>query len=372
MSISINLPGNQDIYGTTATPFNANVIDTYGYLVSQLACVTDTNFYTPASDITDIVTITVSGNGGTLSDGSGGWYNTPYHGLVNTAPGVYELTGTAQNVTDELDALIFTPKAGTPNSFSSTILTVTGHSSADGSTATTAETISSWNDAVDSAITGTAGGQRTVGETPIAPFAHVTINDVNAPDGSDLYNLYTPETVTITLEGATGTFSGAGLTLVGSNVYQLTGTAQDVTNELDALIFRSNGGATTFVVSDTNEYGVTTTDSTTSMTDYLRGDTFVFQTLKGSPVNHPDIIRGFTEGRDVIDLHPLDNFVPGHHPLTFIGGDSFADFHAHHPTVWGMVRDAHGQVQINVDHHLADEMAINVPYQTLHAADFIL
>jgi hypothetical protein len=101
-------------------------------------------------------------------------------------------------------------------------------------------------------------------------------------------------------------------------------------------------------------------------------DNFIFQNLRASPVSsRHDIIHGFTQG-DHIDLSALNALVPGGQ-LTFIGGESFTQYHHDHHSVWGMVRDAHGQVQINTNHNLhTTEMAINVPHTTLHASDFIL
>jgi hypothetical protein len=55
---------------------------------------------------TDSLSIQVTGAGGTLADGAG------FNGLTASAPGVYLLSGTAAAITSELDALVFTPSAG--------------------------------------------------------------------------------------------------------------------------------------------------------------------------------------------------------------------------------------------------------------------
>ena len=60
----------------------------------------------PNQDTTDTLTIKVTGGTGTLTDGAG------FDRLTMTAPGVYVLSGTAAQITRELDALIFTPSAG--------------------------------------------------------------------------------------------------------------------------------------------------------------------------------------------------------------------------------------------------------------------
>jgi hypothetical protein len=212
------------------------------------------------------------------------------------------------------------------------------------------------------------------------------------------------DTLTITVHGAGGTFadlSNVAYTsynpATGETSYTLAaGTAADATSELRSLVFTAKPGTTTFSLSDESDgstssyYGWsvngTATDSTTSLTDrpleygspghlFLggSGDNFVFQNLHASQVSNPTNIWNFAEHIDLIDLHGLDALVPGHHHLTFIGAQSFAAYHAHHPTVWGMVRDANGLVQVNVNHNLSDaEMAIHVPHQTLHAFDFVL
>lgn len=60
---------------------------------------------------TDVLTIKLTGDGGTLADGSG------FSGLTPTpTPGVFTLSGTAAAITSELDAVVFTPAAaGTTN-----------------------------------------------------------------------------------------------------------------------------------------------------------------------------------------------------------------------------------------------------------------
>jgi hypothetical protein len=56
------------------------------------------------------------------------------------------------------------------------------------------------------------------------------------------------------------------------------------------------------------------------------------------------------------------------------GSHAFAEYHHHHPAVFGMVRDYHGLVEVNTNHGLTTpEMEIIVHGSpTLHAFDFIL
>jgi hypothetical protein len=240
-------------------------------------------------------------------------------------------------------------------------------------------------------ITGMVASQSTLGEAPVHPFAHVVIGDVNA-------NVY--DTVTITMHGAGGTFADSSHVayssydpVTGDVSFTLDGsTASDITSELQAMVFTAKPGMTKFTMTETatNDYfyggGTTSITAASTLSDrplvwgspgHLfiggSGDNFVFQNLHASPVHNPDTIWNFAEHADLIDLHGLDALVPGHHSLTFIGSHGFADFHHHHPTVWGMVREtAQDVVQVNVDRHLTADMAISVPGQMLHASDFIL
>ncbi|WP_315719821.1 MULTISPECIES: calcium-binding protein [unclassified Bradyrhizobium] len=95
-------------------------------------------------------------------------------------------------------------------------------------------------------ITGTIAGQTTTSETPVHPFAGVTITDLN---------LGATDTLTITLSGAGGTLSGAGLSGSGST-YTLSGSATTITSQLRALTFTPAAGqanssqTTTFTLAD--------------------------------------------------------------------------------------------------------------------------
>jgi uncharacterized repeat protein (TIGR03803 family) len=119
--------------------------------------------------------------------------------------------------------------------------------------------------AVAPTIAGTVSGQTTTSETPVRPFARVTIGDANV--GAN-------ETLTITLGGTGGTLSGTGLSGGVGGVYTLSGTAAAITSELDALAFMPKTGApgtsstTRFTLSDQSSAGgASAIDSTTSVID---------------------------------------------------------------------------------------------------------
>ena len=202
----------------------------------------------------DTLTITLSGAGGTLT-GSG----------LSVWKGVYTLSGTAAALTANLDALVFTPNKGAPNSQTATTFTLTDMSSGY-ATAVANNTTSVINvdPAVAPTIAGTKAAQATTSERQVRPFASTTIADPNL-GGTD--------TLTISLGGAGGTLSGNGLTGV-NGVYTLTGTAAAITANLEALVFTPNKGAsntqstTTFALRDVSSvFPSPATDAATSVID---------------------------------------------------------------------------------------------------------
>ena len=84
---------------------------------------------------TDTLTITLGGAGGTLNG----------TGLSAGVGGVYTLSGTTAAITNELDALVFTPTAGAPDTTSTTTFTLSDLSSANG-----APTVDSTTTVIDS------------------------------------------------------------------------------------------------------------------------------------------------------------------------------------------------------------------------------
>jgi hypothetical protein len=101
----------------TITGTEAGQTTTSQAAVKPFAGVTiaDTN-----SGATDKLTIEVGGAGGTLSG----------TGLSGGTNGIYALAGTAAAVTSELHALSFKPKAGAPNTSSTSTFTLSDKSSA--------------------------------------------------------------------------------------------------------------------------------------------------------------------------------------------------------------------------------------------------
>ena len=220
-----------------------------------------------AAGATNTLTITLDRAGGTLTDGTG------FSSLTTVGAGVYRLSGTASAITGELDALVFTPTAGAPNTSSTTTFTLSDQSSAGGAPVVdTTTTVTDSDPAVAPTISGTGSRLTTTSEAPVRPFAHATVGDANVG---------ATDTLTITLGGAGGTLiDGTGFrsltTVRRARICRLSGTAGAINNELDALIFTPTAGppntysTTTFTLSDqSGSFGGITpvVDTTTTVTD---------------------------------------------------------------------------------------------------------
>ena len=214
-------PGDmQPGYGTVfeLSPQVAPLTTTSEAAVTPFAGVTisDAN-----GDATDTLTITVGGSGGTLTGA----------GLSGGSNGVYTLTGTAAAITQNLDALSFTPTAGQPNTSSTSTFALRDTSTASTVPATDSLTsVVDGDPAVSPKIVGVqTAPQTTTSEAPLRPFSTVTVSDANN-GGTNI------DTLTIAQSG-TGILSGMGLADTGTGTYKLTGTAATITQELEALMF---------------------------------------------------------------------------------------------------------------------------------------
>ena len=106
LAITGTVPGQPTTSETPVRPFATTVISD------------------PNADATDTLTIAISGGGGTLSDGSG------YAALAIDSSGNYTFSGSATAVTSELQALVFTPTTGAPNTQATTTFALTDSSTA--------------------------------------------------------------------------------------------------------------------------------------------------------------------------------------------------------------------------------------------------
>src|SRR6185437_15874776 len=149
--------------------------------------------------------------------------------------GVYHLTGSAADVTSELDALTLNAPStltGAVNNVEALTLSLSDKSSAD-PTATATSAVTADISPAAPTVTGGSTTDAGLGSTTDTPFAGVTIGDLN-PGAA--------ETLTVTLSDPNASLSlgasqPAGVTFssVGGGVYQMTGSAADITSELDAL-----------------------------------------------------------------------------------------------------------------------------------------
>jgi Ca2+-binding RTX toxin-like protein len=109
-------------------------------------------------------------------------------------------------------------------------------------------------------------------------------------------------------------------------------------------------------------------------------DTFVFNSVHFSPATakHDTVLNFSSLVGDKIDVHNIDANVllAGHQHFVFIGTQTFAHFHSHHPGVIGMLRFVPGpeQLQGTVDGDFAHpDFVVALPgVATLHASDLIL
>ncbi len=179
----------------------------------------------------DTLTITLSDANATLAVGA----SHPAGVTFTGGNGSYTLTGSAADITSELDALTLTVPStltGAVDGVETLTFSLSDASSAYTPAPTTA-TLTANLVAAPPTITGGSTIDVFAGSTTGNPFAGVTIADINPNNPV--------HTLTITLSDATATLAvgashPAGVTFTGgSGSYTLTGSAADITSELDAL-----------------------------------------------------------------------------------------------------------------------------------------
>jgi Ca2+-binding RTX toxin-like protein len=209
---------------------------------------------------TDTLTITLGGAGGTLSG----------MGLSGGVGGVYALSGTASAVTSELEALLFTPSAGAPNSSSTTTFTLSDQSSAYATPIVDGATSVIDSDPTGApTIVGTVGGQTTTSEAPVDQ--PVAVNGL-APPPLLVQDTTLNQALTPSIEAYTGPVAGIqhqyintgadsfNITAATPNWFIHSGSGNDAiavssgTNVLDggagSNFLTGGSGADTFFVDD--------------------------------------------------------------------------------------------------------------------------
>jgi hypothetical protein len=199
-------------------------------------------------------------------------------GSPTSAYSLSTLSGSPDTITSELDALVFAPVNGTPNTSVATGFTLIDDSSA-GTEATDATTTVIDSDPALPTIMGTVANQATTSEATVMPFAGVTIGDTNAGAA---------DTLTIQLfgvgalaDGATAgdltellsSKQGPGFPTSVTSLSTLSGSPDTITSELDALVFTPVNGTpntsvtTGFTLIDDSSAGTEATDTTTTVID---------------------------------------------------------------------------------------------------------
>ena len=165
-----------------------------------------------------------------------------------------------------------------------------------------------------SVIAGTVGDQYSNDYAATKPFSSVVIEDPNGVSAI--------EKVTVTSSNAAnGTLVDPNLATDGGKIvngaFTVTGTSGQVTSAIDGLQFdpthhqvpAGQDVYTTFTISDTNSAGVTTADSTTSLSIHA------LNYIYGTPGGH-NVLLG-TSGQDVITAFGEGNLIFGQ------GGDDY-------------------------------------------------
>ncbi len=226
----------------TITALTAPTITGGSTTDAKLGSTTDTPFagVTVAdgnlNDPTDTLTLQLSDANASLAVGTavaGVTFDT-----ADAGSGLYTLSGTAANVTDELDALTLTAPStltGAVAGVEALSISLSDSSGAYPGPATTTSVTADILGPNPPTITGGSTTLTAAGSTTSTPFAGMTIGDANANNPTD--------TLTIQLSDANASLAlGAAVSGVtfdnadaSAGLYTLQGSAANVTDELDAL-----------------------------------------------------------------------------------------------------------------------------------------
>ena len=207
----------------SGTQANQKVNDNATLKLFAGVAVADTN-----ANQTETVTVTFTGANGALSDPN------QTSDRSTSSSGSYTVTGTAAQVTVDLDSLVFTPTAHqvapgntVTTGFTIAVTDTAGQAASNSTTSVVATAI-----AVLPTISGTHANQSVNDNATITPFSAVTVADANFGQA---------ETVSITFTGADGALSdpnsASDHSTIGSGSYKVTGAAAQVTADLDNLVF---------------------------------------------------------------------------------------------------------------------------------------
>ncbi len=290
---------------TTVVTTNVNDAPTIGG-TSAGQTVNDTSTISPFASITigdadPSTTLSVSVTIDTAATGVFTSASLTASGFVSAGGGVYTFSGSPAAAQAAIRALVFDPTdnrvaSGTTETSTFTVSIDDGVATAVTDSVTTVVS-TNVNDAPT--ISGAVASQTVDDNATLAPFAGITIGDVDP--GTSL-------SISVTIDDAAyGVFTSASLTAsgfvdAGSGVYTFTGSAAAATTAIRALVFnpadnRVASGATetsTFTISVDDGVAAATTDSAT--------------TVISTNANDAPTITGATAGQTVNDITTMSPF----------------------------------------------------------------
>ena len=271
-SVALFQTDTQSSVETTAGPVISGAVP--GWLITDLTTVMP---FTGVS-ITDDPNQTVETLTVTLSDAaSGSLSSVTSAGSYDAGSGVYTASGTAADVTGDLQGLVFTPALGFPGQSITTTFTI---NDTDGASVSATDTTTSIVASAGPVITVTSPTVAATGLTAISLFDNVTITD--NPDQIETVSMTVVDAANGSLTGLLGASSYIG------GVYTDTGFATDVTTDLQALMFTpasvipGQPVTTTFTISDRDSAAVIANAGTVLVVASFSSSA---PTLIGTPIN---------------------------------------------------------------------------------------
>ncbi|MBS0196832.1 MAG: DUF4347 domain-containing protein [Planctomycetes bacterium] len=222
-------------------------------------------------------------------------------GFVSAGGGVYTFSGTAEEATNAIRQLVFSPTANrlTPGSTETSTFTISVDDgvAAAATDSTTSAVSTSINDAPS--ITGVSADQAVLDNATVSPFTGVTIAD--ADPGTTL-------SISVTLDAsAKGVFTPTSLTAsgfadAGGGVYTFSGSASAATTAIRQLVYAPSENRVVVGTTETTTFSISADDSLASPTV----DTGA--TVVSTPFNDPTVITGAVAGQTVNDNDVLAIF----------------------------------------------------------------
>ena len=210
---------------------------------------------------TETVTVTVSAvANGTLTNPGNGYYDP--------TSGIYTDTGSAAQVSTDLNNLVFNPtlRQGVPGATLTTSFIISDIDTAQAGAVDSTTSVISTAGTVSPTITGAIANQTVAATATIVPFAGVSIGDLN---------LGQTETVTVGFSPANGTLTNLDNFQYSamSGLYSDIGSAAAISADLTGLVFNptprqvapGHSITTAFTITDTDTARASASNATTSV-----------------------------------------------------------------------------------------------------------